>query len=180
MRTQKNKLLQIENEFNIGMAIDYVSDNERDLDDYIRVIFLLMDFLVNGQYSEKEHGFVVNMIKKFFLESKPKYLHNPEYLFYIGFIASMSEWYLDLEWGEVESMLKNATCIEPQNFLYQWGYNSIIDQRVEVNTKMKHSLSKQILEDSLQMNSIREKGLLGKYLESIIQNEYEATKAILE
>ena len=179
MMTKEKQLLQIENELDIDMAIDYIENNhKKDMNDYIRVLFLLMDFLVNGQCTENKHDFVADKTKKIFLEANSKYFHNQKYLFYIGFVASMSEWYFDIKWSEVEFMLKEAVCLEPKNLLYQWGYNSIIDQRIEVNTKIKYLLSKQILEDKTLIKNIRKNGLLGKYLEGFIQNEYELTKVL--
>jgi hypothetical protein len=180
MMTQKNKLLRIEHEFNLDMAISYIDDNhKKDLDDYLRIIFILMDFLSNRQYTEDEYHLIRNMIKDFFLYTKLKYSHNPEYLFYIGFIASMSEWYFGIEWNDVESMLKKAMYLAPENLLYKWGYCCIPDQRAEVNTEIKHSLSMQILKSNMLMEKIAQKGLLGECLKGFIHSMYESTKISL-
>ena len=98
---------------------------------------------------------IVNMIiMQIFLESYSRFSNNSEYLFYIGFIASMSEWYFDIEMEDVESMLKKATYLDPESLLYKWGYCCILNQRAEVNTETKYFLSRQILENDMLMKNI--------------------------
>jgi hypothetical protein len=180
MIQQEKILRRIEKNYNIDEAIKYIESNhEKDLDDFLRVIFLLQNFLVNGQYTKKEYDFVASKINKIFLETKSKYSHVPEYLFYVGFIASMAEWYFNIKIEDIESMIKDATQFEPENLLYKWRYYAITDQRSEINTKLKYLLSKQILENNVLMQGIESKGSLGKYLEGFIQYTYESTKLLL-
>ena len=177
---KKNALINIDHEQDIDKLVDsFEIAQEKDLDAYLRISFLLLDFLVNSQYTEKEHNYYAGVLKKYFLESYQKYLHCPEYLFYIGFISSMAEWYFDMNIEEVRYMIKEAEQLEPQNILYKWGYYFIIDQRNEINTILKHQLSKQILENKSLIKGIRRKGLLGMYLEGMIQYTYKSTSDIL-
>ena len=93
----------------------------------------------------------------------------------------IAEWYFGIETlDEATAMLNKATQSEPYNILYKWGYYSITDQRAEINTKTKFFLSKQILGDSLLLKWIKSKGLLGEYIEGIIQGTYEATKELIQ
>ncbi|MDR0559364.1 MAG: hypothetical protein LBG92_04295 [Prevotellaceae bacterium] len=155
------------------------NNHGKDLDDYLQIIFQILDFLVEEEYSKEEHNFYIELLKKYFSESYFKFANNPEFLFYIGFIASTGEWYFNIEWKEIESMLKKAACLEPDNLLYRWGYISIPDQRIEVNSEMKYLLSKRIIENDLLTSRIKKKGVLGEYLLEFIQHDNESTGKFL-
>ena len=177
----ENEIINIEYERNLDKAIEYIENNhKRDLDDYLQIIFLLTDFVSNGQYSEDKHNYYAGLLKKYFIESYCKYSYNSEYLFYVAFIASMSEWYFEIEMKEIESMLAEAARLEPENLLYKWGFYSISDQQSNINTEDKYSLSKQILEDNILVEKIEQKGLLGEYLKGFILSIYESTKVLLQ
>ena len=74
-----------------------IDDNPNDIDGYLFMNYLLMDILVNEMYDNSKHDYYADLLKKYFLESYSRFSNNSEYLFYIGFIASMSEWYFDIE-----------------------------------------------------------------------------------
>lgn len=156
-----------------------IDDTPDELDSYLCMNYLLMDILVNEMYDNSKHGYYADLLKKYCLESYRRFSNNSEYLFYIGFIASMSEWYFGIEMEDVESMLKKATNLDSESLLYEWGYCCIPNQRAEVNTETKYSLSKQILENDMLMKNITKKGLLGEYLEEFILSVYESTRVLL-
>ena len=156
-----------------------IDDNPNDIDGYLFMNYLLMDILVNEMYDNSKHDYYADLLKKYFLESYSRFSNNSEYLFYIGFIASMSEWYFDIEMEDVESMLKKATYLDPESLLYKWGYCCILNQRAEVNTETKYFLSRQILENDMLMKNIMKKGLLGEYLKEFMLWVYESTKVLL-
>lgn len=126
-----------------------------------------------------KHDYYADLLKKYFLESYNRFSNHSEYLFYIGFIASMSEWYFDIEMEDVESMLKKATYLDPESLLYKWGYCCIPNQRAEVNTETKYSLLRQILENNKLMENIIQKGPLGEYLKEFMLSIYKSTKVLL-
>lgn len=81
-----------------------IDDTPNDMDGYLSVNYLLMDILVNEAYDNSKHDYYADLLKRYFLESYCKFSNNSEYLFYIGFIASMSEWYFDIKMEDVESV----------------------------------------------------------------------------
>lgn len=88
----------------------------------------------------------------------------------------IAEWYFGFDSTvEAEMMLEDAMKSNPDNIVHKWGYYSITDQRAEINTRLKHDLSKRILKDRLIIKWIKNKGLLGKYVVGIVQSTYEAT-----
>jgi hypothetical protein len=175
----KNELELIEKERNIYRAFEFIeNEGNQGLDNYLRVIFILLDFLVDGQYTQDEHDFFSVKIKEIFGRSKLKYSNNYEFLFFAGIMIYIAEWYFGFDnIDEGKIMLEDAMKNNPDNIVYKWGYYSITDQRAEINTNLKQELSKQILRDNLIIEWIKGKGLLGDYILGIIQGTYEATKS---
>ncbi|MDO5608212.1 MAG: hypothetical protein Q4G08_07145 [Capnocytophaga sp.] len=60
----KNGLELFEKERNAYRALEFIEDKKNEcLDNYLRVIFILLDFLVDGQYTSEEHDFFAVKIK---------------------------------------------------------------------------------------------------------------------
>lgn len=172
----KNSLKIIEQERNVFMAIDYLEKtNDKDLDTYLRIIFLMLDFLVDGKYSEEEHEVVSLKIKQIFNEAQTRYSDNDEFLFFSGLMICIAEWYFGIDSvDEAIVMLNKAKRSEPKNLLYKWGALVLADERSEVNTQEKFILSKQLLEDHSLITLMKNRGLLGEYILGIIQNTYNS------
>lgn len=161
-------------------AIQFLEKEEKkELDVYSRVIFILLDFLVDGQYTQEEHDFIAQKIKQIFSDASLKFLNNTEFLFFSGIMIYIAEWYFGMNsLKEATTMLEKAAQREPENILYKWGYYSRIDQRTEVNTEMKRQLSEQLLKDSSTIDWLKSKGLLGEYVLGTLKGTYEAFKAL--
>lgn len=174
----KNELELIEKERNVYRALEYIKEKRnQNLDSYLRVLFVLLDFLVDGQYTQDDHDFISIKIKQIFNEAKFKYSNNSDFLFFMGIMIYITEWYFRINnIDKAKNILENTIKSNPDNILYKWGSLIAIDQRFEVNTKIKFFLSKQILNDNSILERLKSKGLLGEYLLGIIESTYEATK----
>jgi len=148
-----------------------ISSNPNSLDAYLSMNYLLMNLLVEENYDNRKHDYYAGLLKKYFIESYSKFVHNPEYLFYISIIAHMSEWYFDIDIEEAKTMLKEAIRLDPGNTLYKWGYDAYIDMS-NTSGKYKDKLyAKKILaEDSLIKDKLKSKGSLGEYILDIMKN----------
>jgi len=154
----------------IGLIQDIINDNPDNLDAYLRVNYLLMNLLVEEDYDSSEHGYYADLLKKYFLESYGKFSHNPEYLFYTGITAHLSEWYFDIDIEEAKTMLKEALRLEPGNTLYKWGYLTYLDMGNTVDKRHIIIYTKKILqEDSLVKETLKLKGTLGEYILGIME-----------
>lgn len=171
-------LSTIERERNVYQAVEYIEKyNDKSLDAYLRVLFILLDFLVDGQYTEEEHLFFSSKIMNIYNDARAEYSNHNEFLFFSGIMIYIAEWYFGITNTDVAtSFLYKAMHSDSENIIYQWGFFSIIDQRVEINTEKKFRLSKKILDDKLIVEWIKQKGLLGEYLLGLIQSTYELTK----
>ena len=108
---------------------DTISENDSNVDAYLSMNYLLMNILVEEQYDPNDHDYYAGLLKKYFIESYAKFSNNPEYLFYIGQIACLSEWYFDIEIEEAQSMMIKASEFESGNILYKWANYSDLDMR---------------------------------------------------
>lgn len=169
----------IEQERNVYSAFEFIEDeNNQTLDNYLRVLFVLLDFLVDGQYTQEQHDFFSIKTKEIFNKAKLKYSNDYEFLFFAGIMIYIAEWYFGFEnIDEAKIMLEDAMKSKPDSLIYKWGYYAITDQRSEVNTEIKQQLSEQILKDSSTLEWLQNKGLLGEYVLGVIQGTYEATKS---
>lgn len=168
----------IEKERNVLRAIEFIeNEKNQNLDNYLRILFLILDFLVEGQYNQEEHNLISIKFKNIFEDAKIKYSDCEDYLFYVGMMIFIAEWYFGLTNTDYAyNMLEEAHKSKPKNKLYNWGLYSITDQRPEVNTKKKNELSNQLLNDELSIKLIKNKGLLGKYILGTINSTLANTQ----
>lgn len=147
---------------------------------YLRVIFLLLDLLVEGQYTQEEHDYAAKKLRYFFDKSNEKFSEDAEFLFFSGIMVYLAEWYFGMDSVEpAAAMLKKAMRMRPDQCVFKWGYYSSIDQRLEKNTELKLQLSKQLLfKEPATLDWLKSKGLLGKYILGTLEGTYEGLKAM--
>lgn len=141
-----------------------INQNRSSVDTYLSMNYLLMNLLVEEQFDPNEHDYYVGLLKKYFIESYAKFSNNPEYLFYIGQIACISEWYFDIEIEEAQSMMKKASEIEPDNILYKWANCIGLGIRESRNREKMILYAKKALSESGVKRDLKSKGALGEYL----------------
>src|SRR6056300_271624 len=177
----KNDLILIEqtNDWKAGIQLtENVDENNPEV--FLRVMFVLLDLLVEGQYTQEEHDYAAKKLKEIFDKSNQKFSANAEFLFFSGIIIYIGEWYFGMESVEpATAMLKNAMRMEPDNTLYKWGYYSRIDQRPEQNIDLRLQLSEQLLsKETSTLDWLKSKGRLGKYVWGTLEGTHEELKAI--
>ena len=167
----QEKLSKIEKDFgfhkeiNWKPAIDLVNElltkYPNDVELNIRAVYLLHNILVEEEYSDKEESRMIELLQKWFIQSKEKFSENAEYLFFMGKILHIAEWYFGLNDNTLALMFqKKAMNKEPNNLLYEWAYRlSYPDDTVE------KYLSHQIIENEKDKISwLERKGFPGTYI----------------
>lgn len=176
-----NKLTIFEENADWKSSIQLLNEtDENNPEIYLRVMFQLVDFLVDGEYSPDEHDLASSNLKEIYDNSCLKFSDNTEFLFFAGIMGYIAEIYFTMgKLAPAAAMLEKAMHKEPNNLLYKWGYYSIIDQRAEVNTDVKLKLSELLLftEEPI-LDRLKSKGLLGRYVLGVLQSTYLKTKAI--
>lgn len=153
----------------IKLMQKYIKDNNQDLDAYLCMNYLLMNLLVEEDYDVKKQDYYAELLKKYFLESFSKFSHNPDYLFYTGITAHLSEWYFDIDIEAAKTMLKDAFFLEPRNIIYEWGYYYYVEVNDESSKLKVVNCSKEILNNNTLQESLTSKGALGEYILEIMQ-----------
>lgn len=161
-------------------AINLLQNSDNiTLDVHLRVMFLLVFYLAEGQYSTDDYNYISINLREIYNKTKNKYIENSQFLFYTAIIMYIGEWYFGIDDIEfVNQMLKKASDMESNNMLYKWGYYSHIDQRLEIDTGLKLQLSEQLLfKEPTHINLLKEMGLLGEYIIGTLEATYKDLKS---
>ena len=73
----------------------------------VRVLYLLHHILVEEAYPAEEHDPMASLLERYFRESYAQCAENAEYLFFIGKILYVAEWYFGLD---DDAKMKQAEC----------------------------------------------------------------------
>ena len=104
---------------------------------------------------------MAELLKTYFEKSYNLFSNNAEYLFFIGKILHIAEWYFGLEDDKLAvEMQKKAMEKEPENILYEWAYRlSCCEDAVE------GYLANQLIEkEKEKIEWLRSKGFPGIYV----------------
>lgn len=171
----QKQLKELENKKNWDAAIllmESVITESPTVDSYLAMSYLLMNLLVEEDYDDSKHDYYATLSKKYFKEGYQKFSRNLEYLFFIGRIASMSEWYVNLNTEDVFSILKAPALIEPKNQLYLWNSYSASNWRDSRNKALSDSCVEKIVNDPGLIDMLQSKGSLGEYIVDILKSSY--------
>lgn len=138
-----------------------IVEQEQSLDAYLAIEYLLMNLLVEEQYDESKHDYYAALALKYFNESYSIFKDNPEYLYYMGRIAVMSEWYFNIEIEDAEHMIHQAIALDPYNKIYAWYTYA----HGNLDSAQIMTYAQSIIDDSTSIKKILlEKGSLGEYI----------------
>lgn len=100
-----------------------VEENPNDSWTYIQAIYLFHNILLEEDYPEVKQDDLILLLQDFFNKSKEKFSEDPEYLFFIGKILHIAEWYFGLDDNKLAFFFQEkAMKKEPGNLLYEWAY----------------------------------------------------------
>jgi hypothetical protein len=175
------RLTEIETTRDLPKALALINEeSEASIDVYLRIIFLLFDFLVDGQYSPDEHDHYALKLKSTYEVAKTKYSENADFIFFSAMMIFVADYYFDGTTAEeAASMLYQIVNKYPDNPLYRWGAMEFPDNRPNVHTKVKFELCQQIANDKPLLESLEHTGLLGIYMIGRIEASYNRTKSLM-
>lgn|GEM_PF-311660 len=179
----KEQLSSLEKNKQWDEAIEFmkrvVQYNPNDMDAYIFMNYLLMNLLVEENHDESKHGYYASLTKEYFDISHRKFSNNPEYLFFTGITAVMSEWYFGISMEDYQNMLKKATELDPQNKLYciSYYFGSVRSKTPNIPQELQYADILLDPNDSVQ-KQLATKGAAGEYYLELMTGIAE--KIILE
>lgn len=161
----------------ISLMNNAIAFNSSDKWLYIHVIYLFHNILLEEDYPEDKQEELARLLQKYFEESRLKFSEDSEYLFFIGKLLHIAEWYFGLEDNRLAfEFQKKAMEKEPSNLLYEWAYRFSCQGDI-----VEGYLAHQIIEyDKDKVDWLRSKGFCGVYVLEHLQmsNErYVQTKA---
>lgn len=158
-------------DFAIDLMQQVTLENSDNLDAYLSINYLLVNLLVEEDCDNNKQDYYEELAKRYFNESYAKFSHNPEYLFYTGMTAVMSEWFFGIEREDYQKMLRNSRKIEPNNPLYQWSYYGSLDLNNPKHINEFYEYAKMVLQKNSPIKKkLQLKGSLGEYILMLITN----------
>ncbi len=158
--------------FNIMEAIEFtkriIKDNPNDMEVYIRGIYLIHHILLEEHYTEDEADIMYPLLKEYFEYSFNIYSDNATYLFFIGTITHIAEYFFGLNDTRLSyEMQKKAFQLEPTNILFEWNYRSSLN-----GDSIHCYLAYQIVKyDVVKINWLKSNGIPGLYILGHLQND---------
>lgn len=151
----------------IQLLRNVIAENDNEPEPSVRMIYLLHNLLLEEDFKNFgfEHDHLANLLLKYFQESFRKFENNAEYLFFIGIILHIAEWYFGQD--DVHLALqtqKRAVELEPKNELFQFSYDFALSNKESVKR-----LSSKLLQNKTQMQWLKSKGFPGQYVLGLIQ-----------
>jgi tetratricopeptide (TPR) repeat protein len=147
--------------------LDHVIEESPDeVEPYVRVIYLIHNLLVEEDYESYglNHDYLASLLLNYIQVSFGKFENNPEYLFFVGIILHIAEWYFGQDDVELALLLqKKAVQMEPQNALYDFSYSFSMS-----NKARSEELAKQLSADGSTLAWLKTKGFPGEYVLGII------------
>ena len=138
----------------------------------IRLLFVLWYVLLESDH--QKHGVsedsLEGKLRSQFAASRGLHSSDPEYLFFIGYIIQLSEWYFEDNSfpdaaRQAREMVKNARSLDPQNLLYEWGYHMAVSRDFEKS----RGLGRELIKDA-RFSALSDQGVLGAYFREMIES----------
>jgi hypothetical protein len=160
----------------IELLEDTIEKTPLDVEPYISIIYYLHNLLLEVDYANSglTEKHLANLLLKYFRSSHSIFSNNSEYLFFVGSIIHVAEWYFgQSDVSLALQMQKRATELEPANILYEFSYRfSLSDQ------SKAFELAKKILfNDSPELNWLKSKGFAGRYQIGTLKYCYDNNKS---
>lgn len=107
------------------------------------------------------------LLQKWFTEANAKFAASAEYLFFVGRICFISEWFFGLkDTTQATAFQEKAYVLEPGRKLYKWAYYMAIGQEYQ-------NLAKEILSNTKEIKWLKERGFPGEY---VLEQLYTSTE----
>jgi len=171
MKYKEQILLEIEKHFgkheyrdwkpSVELVKELVSKYPNDVEVNIRAIYILHNILLEENYSNDEHDEMADLLKRYFEKSYNLFSENAEYLFFVGKILHIAEWYFGLNDDKLAmEMQKKAMDKENGNLLYEWAYRL----SCSMDTVEGYLANQLIEQEREKIEWLKSKGFAGQYI----------------
>jgi hypothetical protein len=150
----------------IGLLNSVISEDPDNVEAYVRMIYLIHNLLVeeDPESCGLSHDYLANLLLNYFQVSFAKFENNPEYLFFVGIILHIAEWYFGQDDTQLALLFqKKAVQLEPTNALYDFSYSFSMSNKMRAE-----ELVKRLSKDGSVLDWLKSKGFPGQYVLNII------------
>ena len=148
-----------------------------EVEAYVSIIYLLHNLLLEEEIKNYEltESELENLLLKYYQDSYSMFRNNAEYLYFIGSIMHVAEWYF----GQSDTVLalqmqKRATEIEPDNILFAFSYIFSISDK----SKAWELAKKILLVEGDKLKWLKSKGFAGSYQIGTLKYCYDSNKNV--
>ena len=145
--------------------------DECDLDAYLNYIYLLEHLLLGPVWDlDTDDPLLVKAqdeIYEVFDRARSLYSDNPDFLFWVGWLAVWGEWFFKMTTEDAQRMMEEAHQLCPENILFTLAEVSGCDSASEAAYQV---CVKKILSDKDIISYISAKGTVGDYMLRFLNN----------
>ncbi len=149
-------------------AVEYIERvlplHSSDPEIWVRLLYLFHNIVLEERPANIDHDDLAKRLLVYFNKSQKEFANNPEYLFFIGVIMHIAEYYFGQDDLSVaEEMIKKACEMNPENRLFKW------QRLVDIDTKESLTEAGRLAQDILDSDSpekhwLQTKGFPGDYV----------------
>ena len=166
----KEELDEFETNKQWAKAIDLlknkIDESPDEAEPFVRLIYLLHNLLLEEDYAGQgfNHDDLSNLLLNYFETSFRKFKDDPEYLFFVGIIMHIAEWYFGQKDVSLALQLqKKATDLEPENILYEFSYKFSTSDKPG-----SKKLAQELQRRGTELTWLKSKGFPGSYALEIV------------
>lgn len=165
---EKITLFQKNNDWESAVSLidQIISETPEDVAVWVYAIYLLHNIVLEEDISgtKLNHDELAKKLMEYFSVSKENFKDNSEYLFFMGVIGHIAEYYFgQKDLSLARSMTKKSVELEPENKIYKWQY--LLDVGTKESIKQARQLAKEILEEgSNEKRWLEHRGFPGNYI----------------
>lgn len=171
------EISDIEKKKDIKLALSSLElrlkDNSGDMESCIRLMFIIWDILLEGKSEEYmlDENKLEEKLNQILRENYGKFSSNPEYLFLLGYMYNLSDWYFDFSSLGISQpignfFLKKAYELKKDNPFYLWAYLSSDSSLLKKNGNEFQTCKENIKENF--ENLMKNRGTIEIYFLEII------------
>ena len=150
----------------IRLLDEVIKERPDEVEPYVRIIYLIHNLLLEEDYESYglNHEYLAGLLLNYFQVSFAMFENNAEYLFFVGVILHIAEWYFGQDDVQLALLFqKKAVELEPQNALYDFSYSFSMSNKLKAG-----QLAKQLSADVSTLDWLKSKGFPGQYVLRII------------
>lgn len=112
---------------------------------HVNLLFLIVYFLIHGDYTLEEHDIYTIKLQEYHKKSYHKFSTDNEYLFFLSVLISISEWHFEVTDLSTSQVIIEQLNDKTDNTLYKWWLSKKNMDSKDLKTQTRYLESKGLL-----------------------------------